>query len=107
MKHSAPRMPDPDALFAFVEGVHRLDEYLRENNGRKLSEADELLTKAYSTDPSFNLAAYYRGIALTHLRKTDAAIEVFEELKNSSVPFKTEVLYNLGFAYAKKYRYDL
>src|SRR5437870_8344784 len=45
--------------------------------------------------------------SLTHARKADDAIGLLEGLRRDDPRFKAEVLYNLAFAYARKYKYDL
>jgi tetratricopeptide (TPR) repeat protein len=94
------------AFRGFVEGVRKLNAYLENNVGDKLVEADQYLTQAIDSDPEFLPAQYYKSIVLTHERKSDDAIRMLEHLLSKNPPFRTEVLYNLAFAYAKKYRYE-
>jgi len=97
---------DPRAFRGFVEGVQKLNVYLETNNGEQLTQAENYLTQAIDSDPRFLPAQYYKSIVLTHARKADDAIRLLEHLRDENAPFKTEILYNLAFAYAKKYKYD-
>jgi tetratricopeptide (TPR) repeat protein len=107
MPPSEYRTAKPEAFRGFVEGVHNLQDYLRSNNGDRLSTAEEFLNQSLAADPDFAPAQYYQAIVLTHARKPDAAIKLLEPLSQRSEPYRAEILYNLAFAYAKKYRYDL
>jgi tetratricopeptide (TPR) repeat protein len=97
---------NPRAFQGFVEGVRRLNAYLESNVGVQLTEADQFLSQAIDSDPDFLPAQYYKSIVLTHERKSDDAIQLLEGLLSKKPPFQTEVLYNLAFAYAKKYKYE-
>jgi tetratricopeptide (TPR) repeat protein len=97
---------DPRAFRGFVEGVQRLSAYLETNSGDELTEAEKYLTQAINSDPQFLPAQYYKSIVLTHARKSDDAIRLLEHLLDENAPFRTEILYNLAFAYAKKYKYE-
>jgi tetratricopeptide (TPR) repeat protein len=97
---------NPRAFQGFVEGVRKLNAYLESNVGGQLAEADQFLSQAIDSDPDFLPAQYYKSIVLTHERKSDDAIRLLEGLLSKNPPFQTEVLYNLAFAYAKKYKYD-
>src|SRR5260370_11725576 len=94
------------AFRGFVEGVRKLNAYLESNVGGQLAEADQYLSQAIDSDPDFLPAQYYKSIVLTHERKSDDAIRLLERLLSKNPPFRTEVLYNLAFAYAKKYKYE-
>ena len=94
------------AFRGFVEGVRKLNAYLESNVGGQLSEAEQFLTQAIDSDPDFLPAQYYKSIVLTHERKSDDAIRLLEQLLSRNPPFRTEILYNLAFAYAKKYKYE-
>jgi tetratricopeptide (TPR) repeat protein len=107
MPPSENRTPKPEAFRGFVEGVHNLQDYLRSNNGDRLATAEEFLNQSLVADPDFAPAQYYQAIVLTHARKPDAAIRLLEPLSQKSEPYRAEILYNLAFAYAKKYKYDL
>lgn len=106
MQLSEHKMPSPEALQGFIEGVHSLQEYLRTNEGELLSDAEKWLDESLAADPGFAPAQYYKAVVLTYARKTDDAIRLLEALEQSNAPFKVEVLYNLAFAYAKKYKYE-
>jgi len=97
---------NPRAFQGYVEGVRKLNDYLESNVGVQLAEADRYLSQAIDSDPDFLPAQYYKSIVLTHERKSDDAIQLLEELLNKKPTFQTEVLYNLAFAYAKKYQYE-
>jgi tetratricopeptide (TPR) repeat protein len=99
-------MPDPEALRGFVEGVQNLQDYLRTNASGRLSEAEEQFNESLAADPTFAPAQYYKAIALTHARRAEEAAQILEGLDRDDVPFRTEVLYNLAFAYGKTYTYE-
>ena len=94
------------AFRGFVEGVRKLNAYLESNVGGQLTEAEQYLSQAIDSDPEFLPAQYYKSIVLTHERKSDDAIRLLEHLLRKNPPFRTEILYNLAFAYAKKYKYE-
>src|ERR1051326_439299 len=97
----------PEAFRGFLEGVRSLQDYFRTNAGERLVEAEKQLTKSLAVDPDFAPARYYKAIVLTHARKADEAISLLESLNQDDSSIKAEVLYNLAFAYARKYKYDL
>jgi tetratricopeptide (TPR) repeat protein len=94
------------AFRGFVEGVRKLNAYLEDNLSGQLTEADRYLSQAIDSDPGFLPAQYYKSIVLTHERKSEDAIRILEDLLGKNPPFRTEILYNLAFAYAKKYKYE-
>ena len=98
--------PTPEAFRGFIEGVQNLQDYLRTNSGEKLIEAEKQLDESLAADPDFIPAQYYKAIVLTHGRKSDDAIGLLVDLGQANPPFKAEVLYNLAFAYARKYEYE-
>jgi hypothetical protein len=106
MQLSEHKSPSPEAFRVFIEGVQNLQDYLRTNAGESLVDAEKQLTKSLAVDPDFAPAQYYKAIVLTHARKADDAIDLLEGLAQDDSPFKAEVLYNLAFAYARKYEYD-
>lgn len=99
--------PTPEAFRGFLEGVQDLQDYLASNKGEKLQSAERQLTESLDLYPDFKPAKYYKAIVLTHGRKANEAISLLEELSESNALFKGEVLYNLAFAYARTYKYDL
>ncbi len=99
-------MPDPEALRGFVDGVQNLQDYLRTNASTRLSEAEEQFNESIAADPTFAPSQYYKAIALTHARRAEEAAQILEGLDRDDVPFRTEVLYNLAFAYGKTYTYE-
>lgn len=98
--------PTPEAFRGFLAGVQDLREYLAGNVGEKLQSAEDQLTESLKLFPDYAPAKYFKAIVLTHGRKANEAIELLEELKDSTARFKAEVLYNLAFAYARTYRYE-
>jgi tetratricopeptide (TPR) repeat protein len=107
MQLSEHRSPPPEAFRGFIEGIQNLHDYLRTNAGERLKDAKKQFDESLAADPNFAPAQYYKAIVLTHAREADAAIELLEGLNRESTSFRAEVLYNLAFAYARKYRYDL
>ncbi len=97
---------DPRAFRGYVEGVRRLNNYFESNDGEQLEEAERQLTQSVEWDPGFLPAQYYKSVVLAHARKSDGAIQLLEQLLARDAPFKAEILYNLSFAYAKKYKYE-
>lgn len=102
-EHKAPKA---EAFRGFVEGVHNLQAYLRSNSGDRLSAAEDFFNQSLTADPDFAPAQYYQAIVLTHARKPDSAIRLLEPLSQREEGYRAEVLYNLAFAYAKKYKYE-
>src|SRR5437667_9965629 len=103
MQVSKYKGPTPEAFRGFLEGVQYLRDYLVSNEGEKLISAERQLTESLNRYPDFAPAKYYKAIVLTHERKAEGAITLLEELRQSRLRFKAEVLYNLAFAYARKY----
>ncbi|SRR6266851_148547 len=97
----------PEAFRGFIEGVQNLKDYLQTSDGEKLIIAERRLGESLAVDPDFQPAQYYKAIVLTHGRKSDEAITLLEHLSRANPPYKAEVLYNLAFAYARKYDYEL
>jgi tetratricopeptide (TPR) repeat protein len=100
------KMPDPAAFRGFVEGVQNLQDYLQTNESVRLGEAEEQFNESLTADPNFEPAQYYKAITLTHARRAEEAAEILEDLNHEEVPFRTEVLCNLAFAYGKIYNYE-
>jgi tetratricopeptide (TPR) repeat protein len=100
------KIPDPEAIRGFVEGMQNLQDYLRTNASARLTEAEEQFNDSLAADPNFAPSQYYKAIALTHARRADEAAQILQSLDRDDVPFRTEVLYNLAFAYGKTYTYE-
>src|SRR2546423_7266406 len=97
----------PEAFRGFLEGVQNLQNYLRTNQSSSLQAAEQQFDISLEFAPDFAPARYYKAIALTHARKADDAISLLEGLRRDDPRFKSEVLYNLAFAYARKYKDEL
>jgi|GEM_PF-4403469 len=98
------KTPGPEAFRGFVEGVQNLQEYLRTNASARLEDAEEQFNDSLAADPDFAPSQYYKAIALTHARRAEEAIQILKGINQDD--FKTEVLYNLAFAYTKTYTYE-
>ncbi|MBK6906875.1 MAG: tetratricopeptide repeat protein [Rhodocyclaceae bacterium] len=71
----------------------------------KFAQAQELLDKALAQKPSDPQARFLKGIALTEMGKTDAAIGLFQKL-TEEFPTLPEPYNNLAVIYAQQKQYD-
>lgn len=71
----------------------------------KYAQASELLDKVLATKPKDAQARFLKGIALTELKKLDAAVGVFQQL-TQDYPDLPEPYNNLAVIYAQQKQYD-
>ena len=71
----------------------------------KFAQAQELLDKALAQKPGDPQARFLKGIALTEMGKTDAAIGIFQKLTDE-FPTLPEPYNNLAVIYAQQKQYD-
>jgi tetratricopeptide (TPR) repeat protein len=96
-----------DAVSSFARGRRLFDSFLETGNVDDLAEAAKRFALSFKLDPKFDVAKFYRAVALISLGSTAEAIGDLKDLATNQPRFRLDALVQLAHAYARNRDYQL